>query len=152
MADQAQPRGAVPPAFITVDTYGRMIRVDDAGVALLGAPEQDLFAADAGLVLRLPDGTPVPPDEHPALVAIRTGRPVAPAVYALERLYQRWAWVRVSAAPAAGGADVELVDLSDDEALIAALERARRLESVLHQIDDYVYVWEYYPDGTSRPA
>jgi len=151
MAEQAQPRRAVPPACITVDTYGRMIRVDDAGVALLGAPEQDLFAADAGLVLRLPDGTPVPPDEHPALVAIRTGRPVAPAVYALERLYQRWAWVRVSAAPAAGGADVELVDLSDDEALIAALERARRLESVLHQIDDYVYVWEYLPDGTSHP-
>ena len=151
MADQGQPRRAVPPAIITVDTYGRMIRVDDAGVALLGAPEQDLAAADATIVLRLPDGTPVPPDEHPAMVAIRTGRPVPPAVYALERLYERWAWVRVSAVPAPSGADVELIDLSDDEALIAALERARRLESVLHQIDDYVYVWEYLPDGSSRP-
>ena len=151
MADQGQPRRAVSPAIITVDTYGRMIRVDDAAVALLGAPEQDLAATDATIVLRLPDGTPVPPDEHPAMVAIRTGQPVPPAVYALERLYQRWAWVRVSAVPAPSGADVELIDLSDDEALVAALERARRLESVLHQIDDYVYVWEYLPDGTSRP-
>jgi diguanylate cyclase (GGDEF)-like protein/PAS domain S-box-containing protein/putative nucleotidyltransferase with HDIG domain len=151
MAAEGHPRRAVSPAIITVDTYGRMIRVDDAGVALLGAPEQDLAAADATIVLRLPDGTPVPPEEHPATVAIRTGRPVPPAVYALERLYDRWAWVRVSAVPSPSGADVELVDLSGDAALIAALERARRLESVLHQIDDYVYVWEYYLDGTSVP-
>jgi diguanylate cyclase (GGDEF)-like protein/PAS domain S-box-containing protein len=152
MTDEGQPRRAVPPAIVTVDSYGRMIRVDGAGVALLGAPEEDLLAIDAKLVLRLPDGTLVPPDAHPAVVAIRTGRPTASAVFALERLYQRWAWVRASAVPAHGGADVELIDLSDDEALVAALERARRLESVLHQIDDYVYVWEYFPDGTSRPV
>jgi diguanylate cyclase (GGDEF)-like protein/PAS domain S-box-containing protein/putative nucleotidyltransferase with HDIG domain len=152
MVDEGQPRRAVPPAIVTVDSYGRLIRVDDAGTALLGAPEEDLLAIDAKLVLRIPDGTLVPPAEHPATVAIRTGRAVPSAVYALERLYQRWAWVRVSAVPANGGADVELVDLSDDEALVAALERARRLESVLHQIDDYVYVWEYFPDGTSRPV
>ena len=59
--------------------------------------------------------------------------------------------MRLSATPVDGGAEVRLIDLSGDHALVAALERARRLESVLHQIDDYVYVWEYYPDGSSRP-
>src|SRR5262245_13338041 len=121
MADEGQPRRAVPPAIVTVDSYGRLIRVDAAGVGLLGAPEEDLLASDAKLILRLPDGTLVPPDDHPAIVAIRTREPVPDAVYALERLYSRWAWVRVSAVPAHGGADVQLIDLSGDEALVAAL-------------------------------
>ncbi len=33
----------------------------------------------------------------------------------------------------------------------AAELRATRLEGVLHQLDDYVYVWEYHPDGSSYP-
>ncbi len=157
MAEHHQPsRGgggprAAKPAMVTVDADQRLIRVDAAAAELLGAPADALLAAGATLGLRLPDGTPVPASSHPAAIAIATGATVEESVYAFERPNDAWAWVRLTAVPVADGAEVQIVDLSGDRALVAALERARRLESVLHQIDDYVYVWEYHPDGTSWP-
>jgi diguanylate cyclase (GGDEF)-like protein/PAS domain S-box-containing protein/putative nucleotidyltransferase with HDIG domain len=157
MPDDQQPRrgGGGPrverPATVAVDADQRLIRIDDVAAALLGATAEELFASGATLGLRLPDGTPVPAESHPGVIAIRTGAAVEESVFALERTYDAWAWVRLSAIPVADGAELRIVDLSGDRALVAALERARRLESVLHQIDDYVYVWEYHPDGTSWP-
>ncbi len=157
MAEHQQPsRGGGGPrvaqlATVTVDADQRLIRVDAVAAALLGASADELIAAGATLGLRLPDGTPVPSDSHPAVIAIATGATVEESVYALERPNDAWTWVRLTAVPVADGAEVQIVDLSGDRALVAALERARRLESVLHQIDDYVYVWEYHPDGASWP-
>ncbi len=157
MAEHQQPsRGeggprVAQPATVTVDAYQRLIRVDEVAAALLGASADELVAAGATLGLRLPDGTPVPNDAHPAVIAIATRATVEESVFALERPNDAWAWVRLTAVPVADGAEVKIVDLSGDRALVAALERARRLESVLHQIDDYVYVWEYHPDGASWP-
>jgi diguanylate cyclase (GGDEF)-like protein/PAS domain S-box-containing protein/putative nucleotidyltransferase with HDIG domain len=142
---------ATQPATVTVDADQRLIRVDDAAAALLGVPVDELVGRGATLGLRLPDGTPVPAESHPAVLAITTATAVEESVFALERPDDTWAWVRLSATPVDGAAEVCLVDLAGDHALVAALERARRLEAVLHEIDDYVYVWEYYPDGTSRP-
>jgi diguanylate cyclase (GGDEF)-like protein/PAS domain S-box-containing protein/putative nucleotidyltransferase with HDIG domain len=157
MSDDQQPRsgGGGPrverPATVAVDADQRLIRVDDVAAALLGATVEELLASGATIGLRTPDGTPVSAEAHPAVIAIRTGAAVEESVFALERTYDAWAWVRLSAIPVADGAELRIVDLSSDRALVAALERARRLESVLHQIDDYVYVWEYHLDGTSWP-
>ena len=110
------------------------------------------MARGATLDLRLPDGTPVPAGVASGRDRDRHRRArSSEAVFALELPDDALAWVRLSATPVDGGAEVRLIDLSGDHALVAALERARRLESVLHQIDDYVYVWEYHPDGSSRP-
>ncbi len=152
--DEQRSRGggrASRPATVTVDAEQRLLRVDAVAAALLGVPAHELLATGATLGLLLPDGTPVPAGSHPAVTAIATGMPVEESVFALELPDDAWAWVQLSATPVAGGAEVHIVDLSGDRALVAALERARRLESVLHQIDDYVYVWEYHPDGTSVP-
>jgi diguanylate cyclase (GGDEF)-like protein/PAS domain S-box-containing protein/putative nucleotidyltransferase with HDIG domain len=157
MSDDQQHRsgGGGPrverPASVAVDADQRLLRVDEVAAALLGATAEELLASGATIGLRMPDGTPVSAEAHPAVIAIRTGAAVEESVFALERTYDAWAWVRLSAIPVADGAELRIVDLSSDRALVAALERARRLESVLHQIDDYVYVWEYHPDGTSWP-
>jgi diguanylate cyclase (GGDEF)-like protein/PAS domain S-box-containing protein/putative nucleotidyltransferase with HDIG domain len=139
------------PATVVVDADQRLIRIDAVAAALLGVPADELLATGATLGLRLPDGTPVPADSHPGVIAIVTGAAVEESVFALERPRDIWVWVRLSAVPVADGAELRIVDLSGDRALVAALERARRLESVLHQIADYVYVWEYHPDGSSFP-
>jgi diguanylate cyclase (GGDEF)-like protein/PAS domain S-box-containing protein/putative nucleotidyltransferase with HDIG domain len=157
MAPHHQPsrRDVAPtvarPATVVVDADQRLIRIDAVAAALLGVPADELLATGATLGLRLPDGTPVPADSHPGVIAIVTGAAVEESVFALERPRDVWVWVRLSAVPVPDGAELRIVDLSGDRALVTALERARRLESVLHQIVDYVYVWEYLPDGSSYP-
>jgi diguanylate cyclase (GGDEF)-like protein/PAS domain S-box-containing protein/putative nucleotidyltransferase with HDIG domain len=46
---------------------------------------------------------------------------------------------------------VAVTDVSAEMASVGAAMRAAQLEAVLHQLEDYVYVWEYHPDGSSYP-
>jgi PAS domain S-box-containing protein len=83
------------------------------------------------------DGTPMPLDEFPAEVALRTGQPVLGVEMGVERGDGRRGWLVVSAAPLEPGPDglpasvvTTFFDVTDVREAQAAKARARHLESL----------------------
>ena len=93
---------ALTDAVVVIDPDGRITSANAATARLLGTTTEALvgrsvFDASWGAVGE--DGLPFPMDEHPAAVAMRTGRPAANAVLGIPTPGRPVLWLLVSASP-----------------------------------------------------
>ena len=133
---------ALPAAIYTTDAAGRITFYNDAAAAIWGRrPALGDERWCGSWKLYWPDGTPLPHDECPMAVALKTGRPVRH----VQAVAEKPDGTRVPFAPyptplfdAAGeliGAVNMLVDLTHRQ---QAEENAQRLASVVESSDDAI--------------
>ncbi len=133
---------ALPAAIYTTDARGRITFYNDAAAELWGShPEIGKSEWCGSWKLYWPDGTPLPHDECPMAVALKTGR----AVRGVEAVAERPDGTRVPFMPyptplfdASGklvGAVNMLVDLTDR---VHAEEVAQHLASIVESSDDAI--------------
>lgn len=113
---------------------GAIIECNPAAERILGAARAELVGSEGHAFHRQAlreDGTPLPPGEHPSMVALGTGRPVHGVVVGIARADGGTAWLRVSAEPLTlrGGA-VVVTTFSD----ITARLEAEHEQAVLHRL------------------
>jgi PAS domain S-box-containing protein len=142
-ASEARLRGviaAMAEGLIVQDRSGQIVDANAAAEAMLGLRREQLLGrssvAQQWLTIR-EDGSPFPPDEHPAMVTLRTGRPqwnVLMGVHCTRGLR----WISVNSQPVAGGdapADPAVVttfaDVTDERQAFDRIRAlAQRLETV----------------------
>jgi two-component system, cell cycle sensor histidine kinase and response regulator CckA len=84
------------------DREGRVVVANDAAARILGVPAEELIGADAGdarFTAMNADGQPIDPDDHPPVIALRTGRPVANALMQVRRPDGIYVWISLNARP-----------------------------------------------------
>ncbi|HLL54902.1 MAG TPA: ATP-binding protein [Myxococcaceae bacterium] len=130
---------ALSEGILLQDADGRLRLANASAERLLGVP----LTARAGMLARHPDwrtcyedGRPMPPEEQPSQVALRTGQPQSNVVVGLERPDGTRTWLSVNAQPlfGAGGEPVSVVasffDITDskraEEERSLLLERERK--------------------------
>ncbi|MGH8894480.1 MAG: PAS domain S-box protein, partial [Actinomycetes bacterium] len=116
------------------DGTGRVVTANDAAARLLGVPMDDLVggsSADPRWQAVREDGTTLPVEDRPALLALRTGRSVRDATIGVHRGDGSLVWLRVNSEPvldAAGdnvvGAVTTFADVTSIRAAAAALRRS----------------------------
>ncbi|HEU4912227.1 MAG TPA: PAS domain S-box protein [Actinomycetes bacterium] len=96
------------------DPAGRIVTANEAACSLLGLSMDDLMgraSVDPRWRAVREDGTDLPGEEQPAMVALRTGQPVRGVTMAVDRGDGAQVWLSVSSAPLrdaeAGPADTE---------------------------------------------
>jgi diguanylate cyclase (GGDEF)-like protein/PAS domain S-box-containing protein len=92
----------VPQGVVYQDAQGRITSANPAAQRILGrtlAQMQGQHDDDPGWQVQCEDGSPLPADQHPAAVALRTGAPVADVVLGVPVPGRGLAWLLVSATP-----------------------------------------------------
>src|SRR5258708_16654316 len=106
----------LPGALIAYDMSGRVIRANATGLDILGIPaEKDIVgssAAQAGWFRTDAAGWPDPETLHPAMVAIRSGKPERGVVARVARPHRAEAWIQVDAVPDGRPGLVTVTDVS----------------------------------------
>src|SRR6266849_1404352 len=106
----------LPGALITYDMSGRVIRANATALDILGvASESEIVgtsAAQAGWFRTDTAGWPDPETLHPAMVAIRSGKPERGVVARVARPDGDEAWIQVDAVPDGGRVLVTFTDVS----------------------------------------
>ncbi|GIK97654.1 MAG: hypothetical protein BroJett029_18630 [Alphaproteobacteria bacterium] len=126
---------ALGDGIILVDAEGVILETNARAAEILGVPAETLtrrHLRDLYRQLSNEDGTPIPPEQRPDLVALRTGKPSADWVLLVERPDLSRVWIRAKhqplIRPGAGsphGVIVSLVDVTDRRNTEAALRRAK---------------------------
>lgn len=127
------------------DHEGRVIMTNPAASSILGLTEEQLFGREPKHpqwhAIRQ-DGSSFPDEEHPALVALRTGRPVAGAVMGVYRPERgEYRWIRINAIPEfTGGSGVPVQvfttfsDFTEQKRMQDQLEFRLRIEEEINAI------------------
>jgi len=106
----------LPGALVAYDMGGRIVRANRAALEILGfESEQDIIgtaAAQAGWFRTDPAGWPDPETMHPALVAIRSGKPERGVVARAAKPDGGDIWIQVDAVPRGGQVLVTLTDVT----------------------------------------
>ena len=92
----------VPQGVIYHDTAGRITSANPAAMRILGlswAQMQGLTPRDARWQVLREDGSEFPADQHPTMVALRTGQPVVDVVMGVAVPGRERAWLLVNATP-----------------------------------------------------
>jgi PAS domain S-box-containing protein len=135
-AGEARLRGiyeSVQAGVVVQAPDGRLIHANRVAAEILGLPQEGLLGLTAAApVWRMVDegGAYVPPEEHPSMIALRTGQPVRGAVRGLYTGQpERLVWLLINAEPVtdpASGALLEVVVTFSDISAPVAAERALR--------------------------
>jgi PAS domain S-box-containing protein len=139
-----------------VEASGHVVEANAAAERILGVTRQELVGPH---ITEMPwrtvreDGSPLPPEERPAAVCLRTGRPVRNAVFGVLRPDGRLAWLLVNVHPMAYASDgtptavvSSFADISRrKEAEIAVRENQARLQDFLDNAHDFII--STGPDG-----
>jgi PAS domain S-box-containing protein len=88
-----------------LDERGAIAAVNPAAEWIAGRPSGELLGAPLGLAQEAIDeeGTPIPPEQHPATLALRTGAAQAEVVTGIRRPGGELAWLSINAQPMASG-------------------------------------------------
>jgi len=123
----------LPVGVLITDADGRLVDVNAAALALFELTRDELLGrtslSPAGEVV-CEDGTPLPDDEHPAMVALRTGEKVSGKVVGIrQRKSGKRVWVEVNAIP-----EFRPGDATPSRVLVALhdITARRRAEAALH--------------------
>lgn len=140
------------------DTQGRIVAANPAAERILGLGLADLRARDsedARWLCQREDGSPFPGQDHPAMVALRTGHPVEGVVMGVPRPPDaEMRWISVSAQPLfeqgperPSGVFATFTDITDLKRAQDALRTtAQRLQGVLD--GSPAVIFQLSPDGT----
>lgn len=144
-----------------IDRDGFVRSLNPAGERLLGVSESMLVGRrllDTPWKTVNEDGTKRPREEHPALIALRTGEPQMDARVGLVRPNGEVAWIAVTAVPLQEdgiaqpiGVVVSFRDVSRRRAIEIALEESqRKLDLVFNSTKDFIVLIgvRYRDDGT----
>ncbi len=122
----------LPGALVEYDGQGRVVRANRAALDILGfTSAREIIgssADDAGWLRTDPAGWPDAENLHPAMAAIRSGRPVRRAVARVPRPDGTEAWIQVDATPGNAAADRPrgaLLTLTDVTGIIADAQMPR---------------------------
>lgn len=88
--------------IVLQDAGGRIVAFNDRAGQILGLTRDRLTGRtshDPDWRAVREDGTPFPGDEHPAMVALRTGRPVFDVLMGVERATREQVWLSINAIP-----------------------------------------------------
>jgi PAS domain S-box-containing protein len=126
---------------VFLDRSGAIVDANPAAQAILGLTldqMQGRTSMDPRWRTVLPDGRDLPGDQHPAMVALRTGRPVSDVTMGvLHPGEAEHRWILVSSTPRLRPGEAEPYEVSTTFTDITALERAgeqiRRLNAELEQ-------------------
>jgi PAS domain S-box-containing protein len=121
--------------IVLVDPAGTILECNPRAAEILGMPADQLEGRTLDRLERLlfdETGAPLPPEQHPAMIALRTGRPCTNRVVLIERYDRTRLWVRTSHQPltrpgarSPHGVVISLVDITDRRDTEAALRRAK---------------------------
>jgi PAS domain S-box-containing protein len=104
---------ALEVGVIVHDSALGIVYANDAAAVLLGVDVAEAIertVSDPRWVVIHPDGSPIPPEDVPASVALRTRKPVRGMILGITHRDGVTAWLAVDAVPLLGaGGDVELV-------------------------------------------
>ncbi|OFW03277.1 MAG: hypothetical protein A3H96_19445 [Acidobacteria bacterium RIFCSPLOWO2_02_FULL_67_36] len=97
---------SLPLGVALQDADGRILAVNPAAVHILGVPREDLVGRltyDPSWHAQRADGSPCPDEEHSALVALRTGKPVTGFILGVHSKADEQRWLRVTSVPVFSG-------------------------------------------------
>ncbi|GIU86602.1 MAG: hypothetical protein KatS3mg009_1117 [Acidimicrobiia bacterium] len=130
---------ALPVGVVVQDRRGVVVRANEAACATLGVDASALVGAshlDAPWPAIREDGSPFPPEEQPAIAALRTGevqREVVLGVHVVPR--GEWRWLIVTSQPLPGvGVMSTFVDVTDRIENWRRLDRRLRIEQLLRDV------------------
>ena len=119
---------------VLMDADGRIVTVNEAACRVLGLSTEELMSPESGDFRwnsLQEDGSQLPREEHPAAVAMRTGRPVRDVTMGVPRTDGSVVWLMVSAEPMVGadgrdaaGVVTTFTDVTATRAAAAALRRS----------------------------
>jgi PAS domain S-box-containing protein len=132
---------------------GRVVTANARAPEILGLTEDQLLGRDShdprwGCVRE--DGTPYPGDEHPPMIALRTGRPVFDVTLGIDKPDGSRRWLRVNSVPLfedGAAAPVAVVssflDITDERAAGQALRDSQsRLQTILDSVPAPITYWD----------
>jgi len=147
-----------PLGLTLTDRLGVIVETNETAAKLLGVPRDEHLArsldSDHWSVIR-PDGTPLPPEEYPAVRALREHCTVENAEMGIVRPDAPITWINVTAAPLHlehFGVVVTYGDITkrkQAEELLAAQERKYR--DLFEANQDGISLFRINPDGTPAP-
>jgi PAS domain S-box-containing protein len=140
----------LPGGVVQLDATGKPVALNREALRVLGVPEgtviERTFDDWASSTVR-EDGSPCPPAEYPAAIALQTGEPSGPLTLGLEREGGETTWCTFRASPIRGPAGEVtgvLVGLSDVTDRVIQRERLARSEArwraLAEHLPDFVVV------------
>ena len=144
---------SIDEGIVFHDRHNRVILANPAAARILGITPEELLGRtsfDPDWATMSPDGTPLEADAHPAVVALRTGRPVTDVVLQVGRSDGTHRWVSVNAQPVfedgsgePTGAVVRFRDITEQRETEAALAVAdTRFRLLFDNTVDAVYFFD----------
>ena len=146
--------GNLPVGVLIHGPRAEILFANPAAAALLGLPMEALVgktSMDAGALAVHEDGSPFPGEDHPAPVALATGRPVRDVVIGFHRPARRdlaWLLVNADPQPGPGGAVTRVVcTLVDITLHRQATEKLRESETRYRQLVETAHDIIYRTDA-----
>lgn len=125
---------AISDGLVIQGPDGLVIQCNTAAEDILGL-SSDQIAGRSSLDPRWqavhPDGSPFPGTDHPAMVTLRTGRPVRGVVMGIKKSSGSQSWIKINSAPLSAGQGV-LCSFSDITAQKESLESITFQAQLLH--------------------
>lgn len=143
----------VPAGVVYQAADGRVISANPAALRILGLSLEQILGRDSidprWRALR-EDGTDLPGDQHPSMLALRTGQTVIDRIIAIfNPVLKKHIWIKVSAVPLFSGREISEVytwfeDITERRAAEVALadEMALRRTLFEHSLDGLVVIDE----------
>ncbi len=119
---------------ILADEHGDIVLCNEALEDMFGVPPRRLVGrtlsdvlssvGSTGVRVLSEDGKPVPEEDHPLLVSLRTGEPCTGVIHAIERPGHPTVWLRINSRPIRGEAGADPVGVAASFADITETKRA----------------------------
>ncbi len=125
---------SVQAGVVTQSTDGEIVHANRGAMEILELTEEEILgrtSSDPAWEMQLEDGTPIAGEDHPAMLALRTGEAVR---HAVRRLYsgseQRTKWILIDAVPRLDEETGEVVEVTSTFQDITELKKTQEALSM----------------------